>query len=339
MEDAHTSIAGEEQSCSTLDCAPPAFPLTVPASPPPITVINGESYRALQMLAPGSIDAVICDPPYGIDLPKVHWDDSVLPGVALWRECYRVLRPGKRLLAFSAARMHHRLAHSIREAGFEILDMYFWSYTSAVPKSRNVSRGLDRLAGVERPIVDYKIRKPLFGGGEAKLTPVYSTEAISDLANRYEGWGTGLRPAHEPIVVARKPDPSRPGAAALAGEQIDAAVWGLGLDDDMSIEEKVLFAPLFVCPKPGKKERVEGGGHPTMKPIRMMEHLIKLVTRMGDVVLDPFAGSGTTGVAAMRLSRGAVLIEMDAHFYETILQRLEKHAAFGDGPTEKAVRR
>jgi len=317
----------------------PNWPLVVPAVSPPITVINADSNEALKMLAPDSIDAVICDPPYGISLPTAHWDDSVLPGVAFWRECCRVLRPGKRLLAFGAARMAHRLAGSIHEAGFEILDMYFWSYTSGVPTSRNISRDLDRMAGVERPIVGYKLQRPLFGGGKAKLNPIYSNEPITELAKRFEGAGTGLRPAHEPIIVARKPDPTRPQLAVYPDEQIDEAVWQCGLASDMSLEEAIQFAPLFVCPKPSGKDRAEGGGHPTMKPIGIMEHLITLVTRMGDVVLDPFAGSGTTGVAAMRLSRGAVLIEMDPHFYRVILARLEKHAAFEDAPAAKGVRR
>jgi site-specific DNA-methyltransferase (adenine-specific) len=163
--------------------------------------------------------------------------------------------------------------------------------------------------------------KPLFGGGDAKLMPIYSNEPITELAKKYDGYGTGLRPAHEPIVVARKPSES----TTIIDEQIDEAVWQLGLAAKMSIEEVVRFAPLFLCPKPNKKERAEGGGHPTMKPIGIMEHLIKFVTRMGDTVPDPFGGSGTTGVAALRLSRGAVLIEMDPRFYQTILARLEKH--------------
>jgi len=317
----------------------PNWPLVVPAVSPPITVVNGDSNEVLKMLAPDSIDAVICDPPYGISLPTAHWDDSSVPSVSFWRACYRVLRPGKRLLAFTAARMHHRMAGSIRQAGFEILDMLFWSYTSGVPSSRDISRDLDRLEGVERPVVGHKIQKPLFGGGEAKLNPIYSNEPITPIAQRFAGWGTGLRPAHEPIVVARKPDPSRPQLTAYPAEQIDEAVWQCNLASDMSIEEAIQFAPLFVCRKPSGKDRAEGGGHPTMKPIPMMEHLITLVSRMGDTILDPFAGSGTTGIAAMRLSRGAVLIEMDPHFYQVILARLEKHAAFEEGPAAKGVRR
>jgi len=127
-----------------------------------------------------SVDAVVTDPPYGLSFMGKAWDYDV-PGVDVWREVLRVLKPGGHLLAFAGTRTQHRMAVAIEDAGFEIRDMIAWVYGSGFPKSLNVSKAIDKAAGAERE------------------TP------FSPEAQQWEGWGTALKPALEPITVARKP--------------------------------------------------------------------------------------------------------------------------------------
>jgi hypothetical protein len=122
----------------------------------------------------------VTDPPYGLSFMGKAWDYDV-PGVDVWREVLRVLKPGGHLLAFAGTRTQHRMAVAIEDAGFEIRDMIAWVYGSGFPKSLDVSKAIDKAAGAER---------------EAPATPE---------AQQWAGWGTALKPALEPITVARKP--------------------------------------------------------------------------------------------------------------------------------------
>ncbi|MDI5633267.1 site-specific DNA-methyltransferase, partial [Salmonella enterica subsp. enterica serovar Anatum] len=154
-------------------------------------VINMECLIGMRMmLADNSIDAVVTDPPYGLskqpDMNEVlrHWLngddyvhtgngfmgkywDSFVPGPSIWKEVFRVLKPGGHLLAFFGTRTYDLGTLAIRLAGFEIRDQIDWVYGSGFPKSLDVSKAM---------------------GDE-----------------QWQGWGTALKPAHEPICVARKP--------------------------------------------------------------------------------------------------------------------------------------
>jgi site-specific DNA-methyltransferase (adenine-specific) len=180
-----------------------------------------------------SVDSIVTDPPYELSFMGRKWDGSgIAYSVEMWAEALRVLKPGGHLLAFGGTRTYHRMACAIEDAGFEIRDSIHWVYGSGFPKSLNVGKAIDKAAGAEREVVGSKRVSPKgIGaaetrsataagsfGGEAKDVPV--TAPATEEAARWEGWGTALKPAHEPIVVARKPL-----AGTVAGNVL---VWGTG---------------------------------------------------------------------------------------------------------------
>jgi DNA modification methylase len=163
----------------------------------------------LRELPDCSVDSVVTDPPYGLSFMGKKWDYDV-PSVELWAECLRVLKPGGHLLAFAGTRTQHRMAVRIEDAGFEIRDMIAWVYGSGFPKSLDVSKALDKMAGAEREVVGKSARH---GGGIKGNGSSYEvhpsvpdiTAPATDAAIQWQGWGTALKPALEPITVARKP--------------------------------------------------------------------------------------------------------------------------------------
>jgi DNA modification methylase len=171
----------------------------------------GDCLDVLRTLPDASVDAVVTDPPYGLAFMGKKWDYDV-PSVAIWAECLRVLKPGGHLLAFAGTRTQHRMAVRIEDAGFEIRDMIAWVYGSGFPKSLDVSKAIDKAAGAEREVIreatpppagfksgTFDNRGPNSFGNGAITTP--ATEA----AQQWADWGTALKPALEPITMARKP--------------------------------------------------------------------------------------------------------------------------------------
>jgi DNA modification methylase len=180
----------------------------------PAVIKRGDCVELMADMADDSIDAIVCDPPYGLKFMGKQWD-SLGDGVEqhwheLWaREALRVLKPGGHLLAFGGTRTYHRLACGIEDAGFEIRDCITWMYGSGFPKSHDVSKAIDKAAGVDfaaEPASGVGFMGPEGPGGynvtKNKLTR--SGESTSD-AQKWQGWSTALKPASEPIVVARKP--------------------------------------------------------------------------------------------------------------------------------------
>jgi DNA modification methylase len=171
---------------------------------------NGNCLTLLKDMPDNSVDSIVTDPPYGLSFMGKKWDYDV-PSVEIWQECLRVLKPGGHLLAFAGTRTQHRMAVRIEDAGFEIREMIAWVYGSGFPKSLNVSKAIDKAAGVEREVVGREVNwgaskaedgKAAYGdyaGGWDITAP--ATEA----AKQWQGWGTALKPALEPITVARKP--------------------------------------------------------------------------------------------------------------------------------------
>jgi len=162
-------------------------------------VHHGDCREVMATLDAESVDAVVCDPPYGLSFMGKGWDHGV-PGEEFWTEALRVAKPGAHLLAFGGTRTYHRLACAIEDAGWEIRDCVMWVYGSGFPKSHDVSKAIDKAAGAERPRVSGGQ-----GGNNAILGARKSGEAISGEAIQWSGWGTALKPAWEPIIVARKP--------------------------------------------------------------------------------------------------------------------------------------
>lgn len=181
-------------------------------------LILGDSLEKLKDLPTNTIDACVCDPPYGLAFMNKHWDYDV-PSADLWREVYRVLKPGAHLLSFFGTRTYHAGVTRIEEAGFEVRDMLAWLYGSGFPKSLDVSKAIDKAAGAKREVIG---SRPLTGNGKTmkggnfhqaesdtdkieKQAVFEFTAPATDDAKAWSGWGTALKPANEPIVLARKP--------------------------------------------------------------------------------------------------------------------------------------
>lgn len=164
----------------------------------------GDCLDVLKQLEDNSIDSIVTDPPYGLSFMGKKWDYDV-PSKEIWEECLRVLKPGGHLLAFAGSRTYHRMAVRIEDAGFEIRDQIMWIYGSGFPKSHNIGKAIDKLEGNEREVVGEKksgVSSREYQSEEQTTAGVhYETKGNSD----WEGWGTALKPAHEPIVMARKP--------------------------------------------------------------------------------------------------------------------------------------
>ena len=199
-------------------------------------LLLGNCLDRLKDLEDNSVDAIVTDPPYGLSFMGKKWDYDV-PSVDIWKECLRVLKPGGYLLSFAGTRTQHRMAVNIEDAGFEIRDMIAWVYASGFPKSLNIGKAVDKLQGNEREdlglktsasypdsdgVAHYKNRKQSEGsqvstGGMPRLT-----KGTSD----WEGWGTALKPALEPITVARKPL----GEKTVAENCLKWGVGGINID-------------------------------------------------------------------------------------------------------------
>ncbi len=197
---------------------------------------HGDCLDVLKTLADCSVDAIVTDPPYGLSFMGKRWDYDV-PSVDIWVECLRVLKPGGHLLAFAGTRTQHRMAVRIEDAGFEIRDVIAWVYGSGFPKSLDVSKAIDKAAGAEREVVGRAIRpdgttRETVGGRES--TPfvasavdgdAFITAPATEAAKQWAGWGTALKPALEPITLARKPL-----TGTVAANVLEHGTGGLNVD-------------------------------------------------------------------------------------------------------------
>jgi DNA modification methylase len=198
------------------------------------TVFHGSNLDVLPFMADNSVDSIVCDPPYELGFMGKSWDSSgIAYSVELWRECLRVLKPGGHLLAFGGTRTWHRIAVAIEDAGFDVRDSIAWLYGSGFPKSMNIALQLDKKAGLQS---DRGSAINVGGKGDrqdietsvseanGKLQPAYR-DYKSPEAEKWAGWGTALKPAFEPVVVARKPL-----IGTVAANVLEFGVGGLNID-------------------------------------------------------------------------------------------------------------
>lgn len=355
-----------------------------------------------------------------------------------WRLAFDLLKPGGHMLVFGGTRTYHRLACAIEDAGFEIRDQIQWLYGSGFPKSHNVSKGIDKAAGQKGSLGDYRTpdhaikrkpgnerqhegyQRPWRDDPEAEDRSLRRYIPATEDAREWQGWGTALKPACEPIVLARKPlegtvaanvlehgtgalniDGCRMGIDAEERDTIDRRSgrddgkgnshlafaqrpdgetftshpqgrWPANVIHDGSEEVLEAFAVsgesygsgggmkdlrkgalfqgktnpnitdhcgfgdtgtaarFFYSSKADASDRL-GSKHPTVKPVDLMAYLCRLITPPGGLVLDPFAGSGTTAMAALREGFDAILIEKEARFVADIRHRLA-HVEGADTP-------
>jgi DNA modification methylase len=168
-------------------------------------LLQGDCLDRLKDLEDNSVDSIVTDPPYGLSFMSKKWDYDV-PSTAIWEECLRVLKPGGHLLSFSSARTYHRMVVNVEDAGFEIRDQIMWVYGSGFPKNHNIGKSVDKLLGNEREVIGEGMHSNIhsFTNPDA-YTGTATKPLITKGQSDWEGWGTALKPAHEPIVMARKP--------------------------------------------------------------------------------------------------------------------------------------
>lgn len=195
-----------------------------------VLLYQADCLAALKTLPDNSIDSCVTDPPYGLNFMNKDWD-KFLPDPAIWTELLRVLKPGAHACVMGAPRTYHRLACAIEDAGFEIRDCISWMYGSGFPKSHNVALGIDKYFGHEnrgRAIPTASTYQACDEEQEDKLTsnPVEAYTARTDEAKAWEGWGTALKPAYEPIALCRKPL-----EGTVAENVLGYGVGGLNIDE------------------------------------------------------------------------------------------------------------
>jgi site-specific DNA-methyltransferase (adenine-specific) len=310
------------------------------------TILNKSCYGLIE-LGNNSIDALATDPPYGISYQNNYWDKD-LPDRTIWSDCLRVMKPGAFGLVFSSIRLMHRLMVDLEDTGFLIKDVLFWVYLNGMPKSRDISLEIDKELGVDSKVIgEYKyvqgykkgeVANYYAGGGKQKKEPV------SPLAIKYKGAGLAIKPAYEPIILVQKPLET---GLTVAQNIIIHGVGALNLEETRipydSNDRKVGHNPhpngrvtaniirterfndgydkFFTVPKV-RQHAEDFNYHPTLKPVALMEHLVKLISFPDQVVLDPFMGSGSTGVACLRLQRQFVGFELDANYFAIAQRRL-----------------
>lgn len=408
-------------------------------------ILQGNCLDRLKELDDNSVDSIVTDPPYELGFMGKKWDKSgIAYNVDVWKECLRVLKPGGHMLAFGGSRTFHRIAVAIEDAGFEIRDTIMWLYGSGFPKSHNISKAIDREHGKEVSndgyVPNYKDKTYGNGLGGGRKTEVENPATPE--AQMWQGWGTALKPAHEPIILARKPlaektiadnvlkhgtgginiDDCRVETDDVLGRNNggkDKLTWGgtygAGKNENYKRKEKGLHelgrwpanvihdgsdevmelfpetksgggvkvtgngeekrstyclnrqkrgktwtpnfgsaARFFYCAKASRKERdkgcenlqdklggsLEGGNdkrngknkpqlkpvknhHPTVKPLELMKYLVRLITPPEGIVLDPFAGSGTTLIAATLQDFNYIGIELNEEYIEIAKKRIE----------------
>lgn len=379
------------------------------------TLFNADCLEAMKQMPDNSVDCIVTDPPYGLSFMGKKWDYDI-PSVGIWEEALRIAKHGAHLIAFAGSRTFHRMACRIEDAGWECRDTLIYMYGSGFPKSMDISKAIDKRVGADRTeIIGYKNQSDMRGGalmetqGKPRIN-IPITAPASEEAKKWEGWGTCLKPAFEPIVLARKPVEGSIVDNVLkhgvGGINIDGCRVTVNPDDDVfaknphtrskgtdsyatncygkykamerdydpsigrfpanlihdgSDEVLACFpdnvkggtwqrtekarhfqnngektncvcgghdksigsaARFFYCAKASRRERGEGNLHPTVKPLALMEYLVKLIAPQGAVVLDPFMGSGTTGVAAMKLGRNFIGIEKEPAYFEIAQTRI-----------------
>ena len=292
-------------------------------------------------------DSVVTDPPYGIEYLGNSWDsykNCVAFKEETWKSISKTLKPGGYLLIFGASKTFHRLVSAVEDSELKIKDVLMWLYGQGMPKSQNM--------GKKNP--------------------------------NWEGWGTGLKPCYEPILLAQKPIEEKTivknlekhgvGAMNIEESRLDSGRWPGNVIHDGSEEVEEQFAKFgdrgngwsrnygvedyqgrqygggvfggggyigettycdegtasrfFYSTKSSVKERTHNrtieNNHPTVKNLELMKYLIKLITPTGGTVYDPFAGSGTTLIAAKDIGFDSVGVEMSEEYCEIIGNRISQ---------------
>jgi site-specific DNA-methyltransferase (adenine-specific) len=296
----------------------------------------------------GLADALITDPPYGISIYDENWDKS-MPEVETWKLTFDKLKPGAYGLVFSSIRLLHHMSMRLENAGFIIKDILMWGYLNGMPKARNIGLDIDKTLNIESDIIGYYNYEQGYKKDKNSSYTLKDKKPIktpkSDIGKKYDGFGLSLKPAYEPIILIQKPIEN---GLTVAENIIKYGVGALNLEDTRipfdenekkvghnphpkgRVMSNILFVEslndeydkFFLIPKV-RQNKDDFNNHPTIKPIDLINQLVKLTTLENQLVLDPFMGSGTTGVSSISLNRNFIGIEINPDYFNIAKQRLE----------------
>lgn len=325
-----------------------------------LNIHHGDCLVVLRTLADNSIDAVVTDPPYGLNFMGKKWDYD-LPNPLVWIEVLRVLKPGGHMLAFGGSRTSHRLVCAIEDAGFEIRDTLMWITGQGFPKNPNhLKPAHEPICLARKPLSERTVASNVLRWGVGGLNIDASRVGTEDggthcghrdkdgkcLGHRNGGrstsgetfhgaessTGTGRYPAN---VILDGSDEVLEAFAAFGesksisrtgkrtGRSVNGQPYGMAEQQNVTMGHSDSGSParFFYSAKASAGDRA-GSKHPTVKPIKLMEYLCRMICPKDGTILDPFAGSGTTGAAAMNLGLSAMLIERELEYYSDCVRRL-----------------
>ena len=302
-----------------------------------INIVNANSLEYLKTLEDNSIDCIITDPPYFIDKLDDNWSNDEINNdkknshvkhlpkgmkfdksqikklydfyLEISKILFYKLKPGGYFLSFSSPRLYHSIAMASEIAGFEIRDMINWVYTQTMPKGMSITHII-------------------------KKNKNLSEEEKVKLIEEYKDFKTPqIKSCFEPICVAFKPINTtflenelnfKTGLLDFSNK--------VGLNNDkvpaniiITEEYNEIYDKNFLINKPDKKEKKEYNTHITVKPVKLIEHLIKLFSKKGSLVVDPFLGSGTTAIACKKNDRRCIGIELNKEYYDICVKRLNDY--------------
>ena len=300
-----------------------------------IRIINNDCFNEIDNFKDDSIDCVITDPPYFIDKLDNTWSETFLKNdkknshikhlpkgmkfdkiqvkklydfyLKFSQKLFKKMKPGGYFLTFSSPRLYHAVAMSCDIAGFEVRDMINWTYTQSIPKGMSVSHIIDKMD--------------------------LSTEEKIKLKEKYKDFKTPqLKSCFEPICIAMKPI----GKLTFIKNELkfDTGLLNfsekVGIDSDrvpsniITVEEfNEVYDKNFLISKAGKTEKGKNNTHVTVKPVKLIEHLIKIFSKENSLILDPFVGSGTTLLACKNTNRKCIGIEINTEYYKIACSRMK----------------
>jgi site-specific DNA-methyltransferase (adenine-specific) len=297
----------------------------VTAQHPTIEIRTGNCLELIEQ-EENVYDAVVTDAPYSIALHGYAWDSTGISlSAALWERLYRVLKPGAYIAFFAAQRLYHRVATACEAAGFTLYPFLGWRFRDGLPKPINLAELFDRDNLVEREVIGLRrgsgfTQANVDHGLQNRSRTNFAMHArhVSPEAQDWRGYYYGvnaLKPCLEPILLAQKP---------ISTDRVvdNVRLWGTGALNIGSLHDRYGTWPSNLLPHRKAQKMDHQSDHPSVKPVPLMEDLCTLVCPGGGRILDPFAGTGSTGVAARNKNFDCVLIEQDAAMRLVIEERL-----------------
>lgn len=335
-------------------------------------ILHGNCIDVMKTFESDSIETLISDPPWAIKFMQKKWDYQI-PSVDIWKEAYRVLKPGAHILVCCGTRTQHRMVVNIEDAGFEVRDVVTHLYGSGFPKSHNIGNGFGTAL---KPACEFwtLARKPLEKGltvaenvakhgtgainiDECRIAGEPTSGSGANMCNKVYGTYSDVQVGKPNVINTQGRWPANITLDEVAAEMLDEQSGnirsrnGYGVKGqtgggtgnsyvmtkcDPSVSQKVVredqngylggASRFFYVAKSSKKDRNSNGAvnnvHPTCKPTKLMEYLIKLITPPNGTVLDPFMGSGSTGVAAKRLGFKFIGIEQNLEYCQIAEKRI-----------------